>query len=292
VNFDFHNSRLLSEKSIIYLSILLYSTLLEKKLFDTAIDSLDWDEDNKMRKELIIQREIERLTYTAIRFFSKNMYFVDAIRANVQRLYTYASQGTSFNDQLLRFMRQIRTGGEVKFINKWVKEFEIGDSIRLGRFSGIGNQIWITKCEREVSLADVGYGVTPFLALLINIISAINESTETTNTIIIQEPETNLHPKLQSKLADFIWDAQKTFNINFIIETHSEYLIRKFQFLTAKGDINPDNMVIHYLGADNEEQISTIHIKPNGQLSKPFESGFTDESLKWLKEMFFYSNQG
>jgi predicted ATPase len=93
-------------------------------------------------------------------------------------------------------------------------------------------------------------------------------------------------------------DAHLQFGINFIIETHSEYLIRKLQVLTATGQLMPSESVIHYIGnpdpakrEPNEEQVRTIHIKHDGQLTKPFGTGFTDESFKWIKKLFTHSDQ-
>lgn len=229
--------------------------------------------------------------------------------------YTFSSQGTSFNSILLKYLKQSHTLVGKRFIEKWIKEFEIGDRISYDRVSNVGTYIWIQKGTWKVNLIDVGYGVTPFLSLLLNIVSAVNERSYSSkknidlqnlsnsfgiieNTIVIEEPEINLHPKLQSKLADFFWDAHETFNVNFIIETHSEYLIRKFQYLTAKGDLETDDTVLHYIGnseaskrQQDKQQVRTIHIKPNGQLTEPFGSGFTDESSRWIKEMFVLPNQ-
>ncbi len=52
--------------------------------------------------------------------------------------------------------------------------------------------------------------------------------------VLLEEPESNLHPNLQSKLADFLIDASDRFGIKWVIETHSEYFIRKLQYWTAK----------------------------------------------------------
>ena len=113
---------------------------------------------------------------------------------------------------------------------------------------------------------------------------------------MIEEPETNLHPKFQSKLADLFIDAYKTFKINFIVETHSEYLIRKLQFLTAKGDANTEDTVLYYIGNPDskkrepgEEQVRKIVIQKNGRLSKPLGSGFYDEADNLSLAMMKYS---
>ena len=101
-------------------------------------------------------------------------------------------------------------------------------------------------------------------------------------TCIIEEPETGLHPAFQSKIAEMLVDLQKTFNVNLIIETHSEYLIRKLQYLTATNEIKPDDAVIYYFNnpkkvPEGEEQIKKITIDKNGSLSDSFGPGFIDE---------------
>lgn len=303
INFSLKDTKAYSLDSVIFHSILFYSALLDKRIFNLTYDGFSASNIEKKIPLLSdIQEEMERVSYKLIESISGNMSFVDAIRANVQRFYTFSSQGTSFNHILLKYLRQPHTTAEKRFLEKWIKEFEIGDDVHINKVSTIGAEIWIQKGDQKVNLIDMGYGVTPFLALLLNIISSINEKSSSNksveNTIIIEEPEVSLHPKLQSKLADFFWDAHKEFSVNFIIETHSEYLIRKLQYLTARGDMETDDTVLHYIDNPTEirseqhnKNVKTIYIKSNGQLTESFGSGFTDESMKWVKEMFPFFNQ-
>ncbi|MBD0258378.1 MAG: AAA family ATPase, partial [Cytophagales bacterium] len=47
--------------------------------------------------------------------------------------------------------------------------------------------------------------------------------------LLIEEPESHLHPKLQADLADFFAAASSRYNLQFAIETHSEYFIHKLR---------------------------------------------------------------
>lgn len=79
-------------------------------------------------------------------------------------------------------------------------------------------------------------------------------------------------------------DAAKKFNIQFIVETHSEYLIRKLQYLTAKNEIKPENTAIYYFHnpsniPEGENQVKRIEIRSDGMFKNDFGSGFFDESV-------------
>lgn len=111
------------------------------------------------------------------------------------------------------------------------------------------------------------------------------------HVVLLEEPETNLHPNLQSKLADFLLDASKRFNIQFIIETHSEYLIRKLQYLVATKETYPKDVALYYFHdpenvPQGEEQVKKIEILENGKLSDHFGTGFFDEGDKLAIDLF------
>ena len=176
-----------------------------------------------------------------------------------------------------------------KFIEKWLKEFEIGEKLSYGY--NTESDTFFIKID-DKSLPEYGLGYSQLLYLIFALHNEIesysrkslNATYHFPRTYIIEEPETSLHPLFQSKIAEMLVEAQKIFNINFIIETHSEYFIRKLQLLTAKNEIKTDDTVIYYFYnpkniPNDENQIKEITIDKYGGLSDDFGKGFIDEAI-------------
>jgi predicted ATP-dependent endonuclease of OLD family len=268
--------------------------------------------DNKFNKknknlDLLIQF-IEKSFFASLYLIKSNfnsINYIESVRSIVERIYTDQNNITSFNKLLIEFQTNLIQNDEMKsFFTRWLNKFGIADEIIIQRpEEGIGSMIYLKKDNKQYLLADVGYGVSQILPLLMKIIIISSNNLESnfneceTSTLIVEEPETNLHPKLQSLLSDLFIDAAKTFNIQFIIETHSEYLIRKMQYLTAKKEISPTNSVIYYLhSSDNKNKkanrVTKINILEDGSLSDTFGPGFFDEADNLAIDLFnLHSNR-
>jgi AAA ATPase domain len=246
----------------------------------------------------ILQEGFKKYRKGTLKAFQKdNLYFLEAVRANTQRIYTWQSQGTTFNQLLLELVKSCKQW-QIDFIEHWLKEFGIGNELKFKlNEHGIGASITID----DRPLADLGYGVTQFLPILIKLVTIVKYkycppdpwsengwAFYDKKILYIEEPETNLHPKLQSKLADMFVDACQKFNLQIIVETHSEYLIRKLQYLTAKKEITPQMTVIHYFYDPKEErpegepQVKQINIQTDGRLTGQFGAGFYDETARLM----------
>lgn len=219
----------------------------------------------------------------------ENTEYIEAVRANTKRLYTNDSQGTSFNELILEYRSRDISNISKDFMNKWLIKFDIADEVIFDNIEGVANTVSLIKNKEKIALADLGYGITQFLPIIMRI--SLEEPIKQRDyniikkTILLEEPETNLHPKLQSLLADFLVDAIKTFEIRLIIETHSEYIIRKMQLLTAEKNISHNDTSIYYFNNPNtsereEDQIVKINIQENGSLTDDFGDGFYDEATE------------
>ena len=221
------------------------------------------------------------------------------------------------------------------FINKWIKALDIAHHVKIETHAeGYGVTISLYNNEDDINgmpLADKGIGILQLFIILLNIEIAILESitnvlrnpnkTDGLNekvieylssyselhpvTVALEEPESHLHPKYQSLLADMIVEAYTQYNVHFIIETHSEYLIRKLQLLVARstkkeeGDnnntsvqnFNSDKVSIFYIYSPNEardadvSQVKAISICSDGYLNDTFGPGFFDEATSLSRQL-------
>lgn len=189
--------------------------------------------------------------------------------------------------------------GNTEFIKKWFKEFNVCDDINFETpVAGLGYTVKLVKNGQKVSLFDEGMGTNHILNIILWL-SNLSLSTDSyeydeyhwleskfiPRTILIEEPEANLHPAWQSKLAELFVDAMDTLGLTFIIETHSEYLVRKLQYLVAKKNLESDKVQIIYIDSPDSKQrypgakqMFSIKIDKSGILSREFGPGFFDEA--------------
>jgi hypothetical protein len=186
------------------------------------------------------------------------------------------------------------------FINKCSKLLGIDGDFKVEY--DIDKQTYFPNINGK-SFLDYGFGYTQIASLIFRIselalkkhVPDIDFFSHEPTILILEEPESNLHPKFQSILADILVDAADTFQIQFIIETHSEYLIRKLQYLTAIKTVKPEDSVIYYFHEPGkvpvgEKQVKKIEILEDGSLSDEFGPGFFDEAANWELELLRLKN--
>lgn len=137
------------------------------------------------------------------------------------------------------------------------KDSELMSDISIQEFNG-GNapfQLHVgIRDAKQTNIADVGYGVSQALPILVEILSAGNAD----STFLLQQPEVHLHPKAQVALATLMTEACRRNNPTFIVETHSDYIIDRFRIEVRKKRIKPSDISILCF-APNPGKGVTIH---------------------------------
>lgn len=109
--------------------------------------------------------------------------------------------------------------------------------------------------------------------------------------ICIEDPETWLHPKAQSAIAEFLYFTARSGRQVFA-ETHSDHILNAVRVGICGGKINPDDVSINFLAFDTdarETKCSQIKIGKHGNIcgvnNDPAPDGFFDQYEKDLNAM-------
>jgi hypothetical protein len=111
---------------------------------------------------------------------------------------------------------------------------------------------------------DVGMGISQ----VVPVIAAALHGAHQFHPIMIEQPELHLHPRLQANLADLFIDATQRKQNQFILETHSEHMVLRFQRRireTERGtvpvgrEMRPRDLAIYFM-LQEEGQSKPLHI--------------------------------
>ena len=198
------------------------------------------------------------------------------------------SKNSVFRNGFLNSKRMWRDFYENKDIrdnvNKWLSNSDYNLHYRLETKS---NSLIILDnlLNIQVHPRDIGLGVSQVLPIL----HAAYGSKET--KIFIEQPELHLHPKLQSELADEFIKSMHDNKNEFMIETHSEYLLlrmMKRMRQTSEGTLpdeklklTPDDICLLYVDSDeNSTFVLELELDDDGALLDPWPGGFFEEGFE------------
>ena len=194
----------------------------------------------------------------------------------------HLEDGASDEAALTLIRRLYRSDDLLAGVNTWLKRLEIPYSVAVDRLvsqkSGVEHgysfELTDTRTDVEVSLADVGYGVSQVLPIITECIGSACK------VICIEQPELHLHPRLAGNLAELLVEATVR-GSQVIAETHSENILLRVQRLVRKGEIQPDDVAI--ICVDNVASVGAsvrrLRLDNDGGLLDPWPTGFFDSRL-------------
>ena len=178
------------------------------------------------------------------------------------------------------------------FITQWMERLNIGFNYEINPISGEAYTMDITNMQGEtMPLADMGMGSIQLMILLLKLATIIREKRGRGCVVIVEEPEQNIHPKLQSKLAELFAHVNREYGFRFVIETHSEYMIRKSQAMVASGDVAFEKNPFKVFFFPDEGEPYDMEYIETGTFAQQFGKGFYDEASSLSFQVLTASNR-
>ena len=162
----------------------------------------------------------------------------------------------------------------------WLKEMNLADGLAIRALgSSARYELMIENDGQANNLRDVGVGVSQVIPVIVAALFA-----QPGHIVIIEEPESHLHPLAQSKLAELLTQVSKKHNVQFIIETHSEHLFRRMQTLIAKQEITPNEAATYFVEREGKAaRVRPLELDEFGRV-KNWPNGFFGDALGETRE--------
>lgn len=272
--------------------IILEDIEFEKRGFLTIIMTPSLREAVKGDETLFEELAFFLITQNFVELNLNQLTYINPIKNSSQRFYYKKDIKSTYNNiDLEKFVELVRNKRVPQnFIEKFqelVYDYGLATDFKVIAASNLPVQELRVKVKNLFSnIHDVGYGVSLQLPILFEAMYA--EIEKKPKTFLIEQPEVHLHPKLQAKFIDTLL---KMGNRNhYIIETHSEHIIRMLQLLVKEkryGLRSEDISINYFKRGDREFLISRHDILHTGHLNIPFPSGFFDTSYELAKKLLF-----
>lgn len=206
-------------------------------------------------------------------FESGNVNHVSPLRAFPQRYYlldktvNHSQLNSVDGSELAEILK--KNTSIIDNINMLLAEFNL--AVDVVKVNDIIHKIVINQDAINLELTDVGFGISQVLPVLVQAyLSPANSIT------IIEQPEIHLHPKMQAWLTDALIKIAVKEKKIFIIETHSDALVRRIRLriVDDSSELTEDDVAIYNLERDGNGTstlLKRVKVNSEGDISWPGE---------------------
>lgn len=131
-----------------------------------------------------------------------------------------------------------------------------------------------------------GEGLRALLPVLLSACWAESGLEDAPRMLAVEEPEAQLHPRLQIRLADKLIESA-TSGIPIVAETHSVYVLRAMQRAVLQGRIAPEQVALYWVSQSDEGAASLTRIAVREDASlEGWPPGVLEEEQALAREIF------
>jgi predicted ATPase len=226
---------------------------------------------------------LPKLTLSFENLFSRIRY-LGPLRENPKRIYTWSGETPSdvgiYGERSISALLATRNLGlpiETK-IEEWMQKTELLSSFKLKSIAEERRELFEVRVKKdnvssEVLITDVGFGVSQILPVLV-LCYYVPEG----SIILLEQPEIHLHPSVQADLADVLVDVVMNRNVQIIVESHSEHLLRRLQRRIAEEEIPSDKVNLYFCEMENgASKIEKLELDEDGYIKNWPHNFFGDD---------------
>jgi predicted ATPase len=171
-------------------------------------------------------------------------------------------------------------------LNAWMSEITPGTKVITKLIPEINQASLHYQFSSSTELTDkfrpenTGFGLTYVLPVVTALLAA-----RPGDLLMIENPESHLHPSGQSVVAQMISIASQQ-DVQILIETHSDHILNGVRAAVKNNDISKDNVLVYFLSRDKSSpehaaDVEKIEIDDEGRIES-WPNGFFDE---WDKSL-------
>lgn len=205
---------------------------------------------------------------------SLNIDYLGAIRIEPESSYTFSNDnynkiGIKGQNAYLILVQDLKKDGIlISKVSNWYKKNFEGWKLEVLESktpTETKYEIAISNSNiRAININQTGQGIHQVLPLIVRSYMSEEKST----LIVIEEPETHLHPAAHALLAQrFVESYLEDTNKQYLIETHSQNFVLRLRRMVAEGTLKPEDIAIYYVDFDevkNESSLKEITVDDGG----------------------------
>ena len=166
----------------------------------------------------------------------------------------------------------------------WLQYLGVADSVKSQDQGKLGHElkVGLSNSDSVYDLIHVGVGVSQVLPILVMCLLA-----DTDSTLVFEQPELHLHPKVQTLLGDFFL-SMALCNKQCIVETHSEYFVDRLRFRIAAAPtderLHSETKIYFVEKPSQTSSFREVMINEYGAIPQ-WPEGFFDQSQQQAEEI-------
>ncbi|MFO0649930.1 MAG: DUF3696 domain-containing protein [Polyangiales bacterium] len=169
-------------------------------------------------------------------------------------------------------------------VTEWLQYLGVVESITTRDLGNLGHELKVSTAGDPTphNLTHVGAGVSQVLPIVVMCLLAAPDT-----TLLIEQPELHLHPRVQTLLGDFFLAAAMA-GKQVIVETHSEYLVNRLRYRIAasEGDRVAQFVKTYFVEKDAKgaSVFRAVNVNNYGAITE-WPKGFFDQSQREIEQI-------